>query len=228
MKNLLFEIGLEELPSRYVEKTANSLKENILNRLKEQNLNFGFVKVFSTPRRIGILIENIQNKQDDINEVKLGPSYDICFKDGVSTKALDGFLKSNSVDNYTIIENEKGKYIQIEKHIKGKSLEELLPNILDESIRNIYFERSMKWGANSFRFIRPIKWILALLDDKIFDFTFENIASSNITRGMRVFGSQSIVIDKIDEYEKNYLIIMLLLIAKKEKIPIRKHFKCCR
>lgn len=199
----LFELGVEELPSRYVDISEKALKENVENELKQNRIKFDNIESFSTPRRLAFIISGLNEMQEDLNEVKIGPNYNAAFKDDVPTKALTGFLQSNglSLSDYSIVETEKGKYIQIKKYVKGDKTLNILPNILEKSLKSLEFEKTMKWGTHSFKFVRPIKWIVAILDDKILDFEFEGVRASNKTRGLRIFKSQDILIDDINKYE---------------------------
>lgn len=211
--NFLFELGLEELPARYVDITSNELKNKVVDKLVSNKISFDSIENFSTPRRLSFIITNLCEKQEDITEEKFGPKLEIAIKDGMPTKALLGFLATNGLaeNEYEIVETERGAYTKITKHTKGRETKEILCEILDTSIRQLEFEKAMKWSDKQFRFVRPIKWIVAMLDDKVIDFSFENIKASNITRGMRVFASQEILIDKIENYEKllfeNYVVI---------------------
>lgn len=215
--NFLFELGLEELPSRYVDKAEQEFKNKVLDKLVSNKISFDKVQSFSTPRRIAIIIDNICEKQEDIKEVKLGPSLAVSIADGKPTKALLGFLASNKVseNDYEIVDTPKDKYIQITKYIKGRYTKEILADILKEGIKELEFEKVMKWSDKQFRFVRPIKWIVSMLNDNVMDFEFEGIKGSNVTRGMRVFASQEIVIDKIANYES--ILFENYVVASKEK-----------
>ena len=202
--DFLFEIGLEELPSRYVDEAESNLKKLTENELKDERINFSEVESFSTPRRIAIIVKDISEKQEDLDKKSVGPSVDIAFKGGELTKAGEGFVKSQGAEkeDIKIVENEKGKYISVEKFVKGKETKEILPEILSNIIRKIEFEKSMKWGDKSFRFARPIKWFVTLFGNEVLNFEFEGIKGSNKTRGMRYFASQDVVISSPSEYEK--------------------------
>lgn len=210
--NFLFEIGVEELPSRYVNSSEKELEKLISEKLKEERIGYKSLNSYSTPRRVAVLAEGLSDKQEELYKKSLGPSVEAAFKDGKLTKAGEGFLKGQDAkeSDIKIIENEKGKYISIEKYYAGKDTREILPNILDSSIRSLSFDKSMKWSDKQFRFARPIKWILALLDNEILNFEFEGIKSSNKTRGMRNFASQEIEVKDIMNYEnileKNFVI----------------------
>ena len=228
--NFLFELGLEELPARYVDITSNELKNKVVDKLVSNKISFDSIENFSTPRRLSFIITNLCEKQEDIKEEKFGPKLEIAIKDGMPTKALLGFLATNGLaeNEYEIVETERGAYTKITKHTKGRETKEILCEILDTSIRQLEFEKAMKWSDKQFRFVRPIKWIVAMLDDKVIDFSFENIKASNITRGMRVFASQEILIDKIENYEKllfeNYVVIRR---DKREKMLLESIEKNC-
>lgn len=228
--NFLFELGLEELPARYVDITSNELKNKVVDKLVSNKISFDSIENFSTPRRFSFIITNLCEKQEDITEEKFGPKLEIAIKDGMPTKALLGFLATNGLaeNEYEIVETERGAYTKITKHTKGRETKEILCEILDISIRQLEFEKAMKWSDKQFRFVRPIKWIVAMLDDKVIDFSFENIKASNITRGMRVFASQEILIDKIENYEKllfeNYVVIRR---DKREKMLLESIEKNC-
>lgn len=228
--NFLFELGLEELPARYVDITSNELKNKVVDKLVSNKISFDSIENFSTPRRLSFIITNLCEKQEDITEEKFGPKLEIAIKDGMPTKSLLGFLATNGLaeNEYEIVETERGAYTKITKHTKGRETKEILCEILDTSIRQLEFEKAMKWSDKQFRFVRPIKWIVAMLDDKVIDFSFENIKASNITRGMRVFASQEILIDKIENYEKllfeNYVVIRR---DKREKMLLESIEKNC-
>ena len=200
--DFLFEIGLEELPSRYVDEAESNLKKIAEKELKDGRIDFSEIESFSTPRRVAIIIKNIAEKQADLDKKSIGPSVEVAYKDGVLTKAGEGFVKSQGAteNDIKIIENEKGKYISIEKFVAGKPLKEVLPEILTNIIKKIEFEKSMKWSDKSFRFARPIKWFVTLLDNEILPFEFEGLKGGNKTRGMRYFASQDIELSNPDEY----------------------------
>ena len=202
--DFLFEIGLEELPSRYVDKAEADLKKITEDELKAERISFSETESFSTPRRVAVIIKNIAEKQEDLDKKSIGPSIEIAYKDGELTKAGEGFVKSQGAEkeDIKIVENEKGKYISVEKFVKGKETKEILPEILSNIIRKIEFEKSMKWRDKSFRFARPIKWFVTLFGNEVLNFEFEGIKGSNKTRGMRYFASQDVVISSPSEYEK--------------------------
>ena len=202
--NFLFEIGIEELPARYVNQAEEDLKQIITQELSNERIKFMDIRSFSTPRRFSVIVENISEKQEDLDKKSIGPSINVAYKDGVLTKAGEGFVKSQNatIDDIKVIENEKGQYISVEQFIKGIATKDVLPQILDTVLRKIEFEKNMKWSDKEFRFARPIKWFVTLLNGEILPFEFEGIKSSNVTRGMRIFASQNLVLENESDYEK--------------------------
>jgi len=212
--NFLFEIGLEELPAQYVDKAEKDLKKIIENELKAERIKFSEIESFSTPRRVTALIKDLAEKQDDLDKKSVGPSVEIAYKDGQLTKAGEGFVKSQgaTIDDIKIIENENTK--------------EILPEILKNAIKKIEFEKSMKWADRTFRFVRPIKWFVTLLDNgEILPFEFEGIKGGNKTRGMRYFASQDIEINNPLDYEKILLENFVIVDGEKRREEILKSIK---
>ena len=226
--NFLFEIGLEELPAQYVDKAEKDLKKIIENELKSERIKFSEIESFSTPRRVTAIIKDLAEKQDDLDKKSVGPSVEIAYKDRQLTKAGEGFVKSQgaTIDDIKIIENEKGKYISIEKFIAGKNTKEILPEILKNAIKKIEFEKSMKWADRTFRFVRPIKWFVTLFDNgEILPFEFEGLKGGNKTRGMRYFASQDIEINNPLDYEKILLENFVIVDGEKRREEILKSIR---
>ena len=214
MSRYLLEIGVEEIPSSYVYNTKVQLKEKFEKLLNDNKLTYDSVNVESTPRRFAIFIENINSStNDEIISVK-GPSKAIAFdEDGNPSKALQGFLKgqNKTVDDVIIKDFNGSDYVFVESKEESKSVADVLRNNVYELVKSISFPRSMRWGGKSIRWARPIRYFLSLLDDEILEFDAEGIRVSNITKGHRSLGSDHIVVDKIENYEKllreNYVIL---------------------
>ena len=226
--NFLFEIGLEELPAQYVDQAEKDLKKIIENELKSERIKFSEIESFSTPRRVTAIIKDLAEKQDDLDKKSVGPSVEIAYKEGQLTKAGEGFVKSQGarIDDIKIVENEKGKYISIEKFVAGKNTKEILPEILKNAIKKIEFEKSMKWADRTFRFVRPIKWFVTLFDNgEILPFEFEGLKGGNKTRGMRYFASQDIEINNPLDYEKILLENFVIVNGEKRREEILKSIK---
>ena len=204
---LLFEIGVEELPSRYVLKASKDLLENLKKELNKERIKFSGDVEFNSPRRIAVYISEISEKQDDFYEKKMGPSVSVAYKDGILTQAAKGFIQSQGLteNDIKIEKTDKGEYIYVEKNLKGVYTKDIIADILVRTIKSIEFDKNMKWGKRSFRFARPIKWILATLDDEVINFEFEGVKSGNRTRGMRLYGNQDILISDSSKYESELL-----------------------
>ena len=210
---LLFEIGVEELPSRYVLKASKDLLENLKKELNKERIKFSGEVEYNSPRRMAVYISEISNMQDDFYEKKMGPSVSVAYKDGILTQAAKGFIQSQGLteNDIKIEKTDKGEYIYVEKNLKGVYTKDIISDILVRTIKSIEFDKNMKWGKRSFRFARPIKWILATLDDEVIEFEFEGVKSGNRTRGMRLYGNQDILISDSSKYEsellKEYVIV---------------------
>lgn len=211
--NYLLEIGVEEIPARLVQDAVMQLKSNAEKILKEKRIGFENIKTYSTPRRLTIIIENMNEKQDDLKESSRGPSKKIAYdEEGNPSKALEGFMRGQDVTiEDIVVEEYKGEEYVFANILKeGKLVKEIIPEIVPEMIKSINFPKTMKWGGRDFKFIRPIRWIVSILDGEIIPFNFEEIKVSNITRGHRFLGSSNIEINEIDKYEnklkENYVI----------------------
>ena len=225
--DFLFEIGLEELPSRYVDEAEKDLKKIMEDELKSERIGFSEIESFSTPRRIAVIVKNISERQEDLDSKSIGPSIEIAYKDGKLTKAGEGFIKSQGAEesDIKVIESEKGKYISIEKFLKGKDTDKVLPEILGNVIRKMEFEKSMKWADRTFRFARPIKWLVTLLGNEILPFDFEGLKGGNRTRGMRYFASQEIELSSPSEYESRLRDAFVIVKKEDRKEAILKSIR---
>lgn len=223
MNRYLLEIGVEELPARFVKTTLDQMKKYILQKLNEKRIPFDDIKLYSTPRRLALLIEGLPQKQEDLEKEVKGPSKKIAFdEEGNPTKALEGFMNGQGVALKDIFtkEHTNVEYIFANKIEKGRSVEEILKDSMPDMIKSISFPKSMKWGGKNLRFARPIRWLLSLFNDRVLEFNLEGIVAANITRGHRFLGSSHIEINNIDEYftsiKDNY--VMIDRNQRKEKI----------
>jgi len=214
MRNFLLEIGTEEMPPFEIEEITNQFSEKLLKLLKEEGFQFENYKLFSTPRRFAIIIYHLSEKGQDKFIERIGPPYDLAFKEGKPTPSLIGFAKSINVSVNELYKVEKnGKfYIAGKQLLKGKTLKELISEKFEDIIRSINVKKSMFWleGIN-FKFIRPIRWILCIYGKEVIEFNFLNIKSSNWTYGHRILSNKKIQINSADEYEKileeNFVIV---------------------
>lgn len=212
-KDYLLEIGTEEIPARFVKGALLQLNNKLEEIFKEEKLNYSEIKVYSTPRRLTAIVTDLDDRQEDEKKQVKGPSKAISYKDGKPTKALLGFMKGQNIneDNIVIKEIKGEDYIFANIFNEGKPVEEILKEYMPKLIRSIRFPESMKWGGKNLRFIRPIRWIVSLLDTEVVKFDLEGIKVSNETNGHRFLGNTNIKIDAVKNYENilrdNYVII---------------------
>ena len=214
MNNYLLEIGVEELPSRFVNMAIEQLNEKSKKLLIENEIGFEDVKVYATPRRLSLIIEGLDEKQKDIQKEVKGPSVKIAYDDDKKpTKPLLGFMKSQNItEDDLIIKELKGTdYVFANISSIGRKSQEILAEIMPSLIRDINFPKNMRWGGKNIRFARPIRWIVSLLNNEVVPFDFEGIPVGNKTKGHRFLGSSDITIDEVNNYEKlleeNYVIL---------------------
>jgi glycyl-tRNA synthetase beta chain len=215
MKNyLLFEIGVEELPARYVNSAMEQLKTNIVKSFNENRITFDEVNVYSTPRRLTVIVNNICEKQSDLEEEVKGPAKRIAVDtEGNYTKPLLGFMKSKGIKEEDLYFKQAGKEEYAFGKIKqeGQSTSEVLKNILPEAIKSMTFPKAMRWGGKNMRFIRPIRWMVCILNDCVLNIELEGIVSSNTTKGHRFLGESEFEVNTLNEYltklEENFVIL---------------------
>jgi len=214
MNNVVLEIGTEEIPAQYMENALKDLNRLAKKYLEESSINYKEIKVYGTPRRLILFIFHIKDKQEDIFQKIKGPAYSIAYnKDSQPQKPALKFAQSQGVNVGDLIveDTKKGKYIFASKSIIGQPTIDLLSQIFPKIIKGMQFPKSMSWGEKSLRFIRPIRWILALYGNKIIKFNLNGLDSENITYGHRLLAPQKIKISSTQEYfkklEKSYVII---------------------
>lgn len=215
MKNyLLFEIGVEELPARYVNSAMDQLKTNIVKSFNENRITFDEVNVYSTPRRLTVIVNNICEKQSDLEEEVKGPAKRIAVDaEGNYTKPLLGFMKSKGIKEEDLYFKQVGKEEYAFGKIKqdGQLTNEVLKSILPEAIKSMTFPKAMRWGGKNMRFIRPIRWMVCILNDSVLDIELEGIVSSNTTKGHRFLGESEFEVNTLNEYltklEENFVIL---------------------
>ena len=203
MKELLLEIGTEEIPAGFVPQALNDLEVLARKELEANRIDFEGIKTLGTPRRLTLVIDSVSEKQGDVEVKKVGPSKQAAFdSEGNPTKAAMGFAKSQSVsvESLTSIQTEKGEYVYAVKKEAGKPTQELLSFILPNLVLSIPFQKSMRWGEVSIRFARPIHWILALFGGEVIPFDVGNIQSGIVTYGHRFMHPGSIPVNDFHSY----------------------------
>jgi len=204
-KELLLEIGTEEIPAAFLPEAEKEMLNVIQKELKGQRIRYGEVKTMTTPRRLCLHVADVSETQEDQFIEKLGPARRVAFDEQENpTKALMGFAKGQGVDvtELETVITEKGEYLCCRKKVTGGDTEALLPEICTRFIMNIPFKKSMRWSDLNLRFARPIHWILALYGGRTIPFTLENIQSGNTSRGHRFMSPESFVVDNLQDYLK--------------------------
>lgn len=198
--NFLLEVGLEEMPARIVTPSIKQLTEKTAEFLKANRLDFESIEHFSTPRRLAIRINNLADKQADIEEEAKGPAKKIALDaEGNWSKAAQGFVRGQGMTTDDIFFKEiKGvEYVHINKFVPGKTAGEVLVEIMTV-VKKINFPVSMHWGANDFKYIRPIHWLVALLDETVLPLEILDIKADRLSRGHRFLGKTATIANAKD------------------------------
>lgn len=212
-QDLLFEIGTEEIPARFMEPAINQMKELAATGLKEARLVFSKIHVYGTPRRLALLVKDLEEKQTDLLEEIKGPSQKAAFdNEGKPTKAAAGFARGQgvNVNDLVIKETPAGVYVFAIKKSMGSSAEEILPQILFTIVQKLYFPKPMRWGNHEMRFARPIRWLVALFGSIVLPVEIQGLKPDRYTRGHRFLGRETIELADPAEYlvslKENYVI----------------------
>ena len=203
-KQFLMEIGLEEVPAHIVTPTMKQLVEKVTNFLTENRLSFSSIESFSTPRRLAIRINDLVEKQDNIEEVAKGPAKRIAqTEDGEWSKAAIGFARGQqaSVEDLFFQDFNGEDYVYVNKFIEGKSAKDVLVDLPDV-VKSLTFPVSMHWADYSYKFIRPVHWLVALLDDEVIPMSLFDVESGRTSRGHRFLG-QDTEITSSTSYEED-------------------------
>ena len=179
--DFLLELGTEELPPKLLLKLSNALKDNLSSELEKLSIKSDSIKAFATPRRLAISISELQSKQQDQVLEKKGPSTQS------PEMAINGFAKSCGVDVSELEKKELGgkEYFYYSKEETGQSVSELLPEAIEKSIKDIPITRAMKWGSSDYSFVRPVHWLVIMLDKDIVPAKIMGLESNRITKGLR-------------------------------------------
>ncbi|MGB4430968.1 MAG: glycine--tRNA ligase subunit beta [Limnochordia bacterium] len=214
MQDLLLELGFEELPARFIEQALKQLSEAITAKLTQERLAFGQVSQFGTPRRLAVLVEQLQEQQEDLVEEVKGPPLNLARDEqGNWTKAGLGFLRSQGADEKDVlIKSIQGAdYMFIRKEVRGQKTSALLKPLLEEVIANLSFPKNMRWGDYDLRYARPLRWIVALFGSEVIPLEVGPLTAGQITFGHRQLSSGPVVIEAPTAYaaslEKHYVIV---------------------
>lgn len=201
-KDLLLEIGLEEMPAHVVTPSRIQLEEKVIKFLDEHHLDYETVQSFATPRRLAVKVTAIPEKQADVEEEVKGPAKKIALDaEGNWSKAAQGFVRGQGVTTEDIVFKELNgvEYVYVTKFTKGQSAKEVLTK-LNDVITSLTFPVTMHWANYDFEYIRPIHWIVALLDDEVIPFKVLDVTTGQTSRGHRFLGDD-VTFQHANEYE---------------------------
>src|SRR6267154_747856 len=198
MPDFLLEIGTEEIPARMIGAASQELADQIRELLRGKRLSFDTVTVFDTPRRLAVMASDVQASQQDLIYQLKGPSVQIAYKDGQPTPAAHAFAKKAGVDVSQLGRTppDQGEYVTAQSIEKGRSALDILAEALPLRIETIHWPKSMYWRKPNERFVRPVRWLLAMLDDQIVPVEFGGIRAGNQTRGHRILSDGEVSIPR--------------------------------
>ena len=225
-KNLLVELGLEELPAYVVTPSEKQLGDRMAAFLKEKRLAFEDIQTFSTPRRLAVRVLGLADAQTDLTEDFKGPSKKIALDaDGNFTKAAQGFVRGKGLttDDIEFREVKGEEYVYVTKHEAGKAAKEVLVDI-PEILSAMTFPVNMHWANNTFEYIRPVHTLTVLLDDEALDLDFLDIHSGRVSRGHRFLGHET-EIASADSYEEDLRKVFVIADAKERQEMIVNQIK---
>lgn len=189
MEKLLFEIGTEEIPAKFMPGILKQLKELTAGKMQELRIPFEEIKVYGTPRRMTFIAEGVAESQADSTIEAKGPSVKIAFVSGSPSKAAIGFARGQGVDVSDL--EVRGEYVYAVKHLAGQPVADLLPALLLDILESLSFPKTMRWADYDFRFVRPIRWLVALFGEKVIPVEITGVKSGKYSMGHR-FMQQSI------------------------------------
>jgi len=228
MADFLFEIGLEEVPARMIPSAEAELGRRVQELLTRERLLDSAAKVttYSTPRRLAVLVEGVLTAQADTEEQLVGPSWKVAFKDGVPAPAAEAFAKKAgvSVSELQKITNAKGEYVGVTVKRAGQSAQDILRRDLPKEVLSVYWAKNMYWRAGRpERFVRPVRWVVAMLDSAVVPLEIAGIAAGNASRGHRVLHGQApVVLSQAHDYSQSLLAAFVLVDVPVRKERIRK------
>lgn len=200
-KNLLLEIGTEEMPANIMAGVVEQLKELSRAKFEENRISFNEIKIYATPRRLAVLVKDAADRQPDEEVKKRGPSIKAAFdENGNPTRAAQGFARGQHIDPSELV--KEGDYTWAHVVNQGKAVEDVLPDLFLSLITGLNFTRSMRWADEEAHFIRPVRWIVALADDKVIPVEFAHVKSGRVSRGHRFLCREPVTIAKPEDYKE--------------------------
>jgi glycyl-tRNA synthetase beta chain len=198
MPDFLLEIGCEEIPARMIDAASRELRERVGALLNRERLTAGEIACFDTPRRLAVLVSGIPAGQPDVTEEVIGPSVNVGYKDGVPAPAAHGFAKKAgvAVSQLERVSTPKGECLAARVTRKGRSAAETLAEGLPKELSSIYWPKNMYWRKTNERFVRPVRWLVAMLDGETIPLEFDGIWAGKISRGHRMLSHGSVTIPR--------------------------------
>jgi len=196
MPDFLLEIGCEEIPARMIDAASLELHERVHKLLERERLSARAISSFDSPRRLAVLASGIPVAQPDVTEQITGPSASVAFRDGQATPAAHAFARKAGVEVSQLegVTTSKGEYLAAKITRRGRSAAEILSDLLAKEIHSIYWPKNMYWRKPSEKFVRPVRWLVAMLDGKVIPLEFDGIRAGNQSRGHRLLAEGPILI----------------------------------
>ena len=223
-KDLLFEIGAEEIPAGFMPNILGQLKQLAETKLNDAHLPFESIATYGTPRRLALIVKGLGDTSAEISERHKGPSASIAYDaDGNPTKAAIGFARGKGLDVADLVVEDG--YIYAETKTAGVPAKDIVTDMLPQLITGLNFPKSMHWGNLDAKFVRPVRWLVALLDEEVIPVEFATVKSGNVTRGHRFLGADEITIKNaasyVDTLKENF--VMVDQDARRELISKQLH-----
>ncbi|WP_281675450.1 glycine--tRNA ligase subunit beta [Veillonella tobetsuensis] len=223
-KDLLFEIGAEEIPAGFMPNILDQLKTLAETKLNDAHLPFESIATYGTPRRLALIVKGLADTSAEISERHKGPSASIAYDaDGNPTKAAIGFARGKGLDVADLVVEDG--YIYAETKTAGVPAKDIVTDMLPQLITGLNFPKSMHWGNLDAKFVRPVRWLVALLDEEVIPVEFATVKSGNVTRGHRFLGADEITIKNaasyVDTLKENF--VMVDQYARRELISKQLH-----
>ena len=223
-KDLLFEIGAEEIPAGFMPNILGQLKQLAETKLNDAHLPFESIATYGTPRRLALIVKGLADTSAEISERHKGPSASIAYDaDGNGTKAAIGFARGKGLDVADLVVEDG--YIYAETKTAGVPAKDIVSEMLPQLITGLNFPKSMHWGDLDAKFVRPVRWLVALLDEEVIPVEFATVQSGNVTRGHRFLGADEITIKNAASYvetlKENF--VMVDQDARRELISKQLH-----
>ena len=223
-KDLLFEIGAEEIPAGFMPNILGQLKTLAETKLNDAHLPFESIATYGTPRRLALIVKGLADTSAEISERHKGPSASIAYDaDGNPTKAAIGFARGKGLDVDDLVVEDG--YIYAETKTAGVPAKDIVTDMLPQLITGLNFPKSMHWGNLDAKFVRPVRWLVALLDEEVIPVEFATVKSGNVTRGHRFLGADEITIKNaasyVDTLKENF--VMVDQDARRELISKQLH-----